>query len=439
MISRAALSIGTPGEGGLAAPSSAWAHPKAEWAADFRFHRYLVRRARRRLDDHVSVTRSSSHLIAGLDGTFRSVGVNQIARVEGVGAYIGGQVTNKANGQMIGAVNGGSLPNGWGYQTNAMTGIAVSCVGLGTERGLPYCDVRFVGTAGATARPELTFVTPGQGPAAASGDKWAASLYGYVLSGSVPGGGMQAEVIGCVGSSRTYRWLGDAIGANFARLTSIPTLAGTGIDNALPGLSFVNSITSGTAIDFTIRLFAPQVEKAPFASPPILGSNSDATRYASDVRAADMGWFTAASLASSGFSLLATLNFAHVGDGATRRIANFSDGTSNNELRVGIDSSGLTRLTSIVGGAGQVSLPISVAPGVGRYKVAANFVQGAWYLVDSAGNSASIGTGTAPASLSEFRIGQDAGGGSFLNDTVEKLQICRPLSVSEAQAWALAA
>lgn len=436
MISRAALSIGMPGEGGLAAPSSVWAHPKAEWAADFRFHRYLVRRARRRLDDHVSVTRSSSHLIAGLDGILRSVGANQIARVEGVGAYIGGQVTNIA------------FPSGDGGPT----------LGAGFTRTLSYAPapdgtnsaMRLQWSGSANTYQNYNQIAEADGTYTVS--RWykplaVGSRLAVILKRSNTAWFVQADVDFSSGVVNQSSSVGSS-GVTISNIRSGATLFSSGwavvwLTCTLAGTSGANNMVAADNARLNqsgdMLAWGMDLKASPAFSPLVPTTNTSAVRYASDVRAADMSWFNGASLATSGFSVLATVNFSHVGDGVQRRIVNLSDGTTNNELRLGVDSTGLMRLSSIVSGAGQVSLPISVAPGVGRYKVAANFVQGAWYLVDSAGNSASIGTGTAPASLSEFRIGQDAGGGSFLNDTVEKLQICRPLSVSEAQAWALAA
>jgi hypothetical protein len=153
------------------------------------------------------------------------------------------------------------------------------------------------------------------------------------------------------------------------------------------------------------------------------------------VRLADVSWL--AGLAG-GFTVLAAVNLSHVGDGVARRILNFSDGSAANELRLGLNSSGPFTLTAVAGGAVQVSLPLSASPTVGRGKVAATFMGGAWLITDGTGNQMTSTSGAMPTALNELRIGQSQTGDGHFNDIIEQLQICQPLTQTEAQAWVTA-
>lgn len=416
-----------------------WWHPKAVFALDPFNGRYARQGVRLTEDGALTVMRSSSHLLAGSDGVLRSFGPNVLARVNGVGAYIGGQVTNAevrsqefndaawAKDNSTITADAVAAPDGT-LTADKLVGSAVTAthsVYKGSNsyaNGTVYVEDVYAKAAEHSWFQLTTTSTLGT-------DKWA----NFNLTGN---GAVGNKGAGCTAFiyklANGWYWCGIIFTSPGAVGGGKSCVLTNNANSAARGPSYLGDGGSG------IYLWGAGSVASKFAVPYIPTAGAAVTCYASDVRAAGMSWFSAASLAS-GFSVLAVVNFSHVGDAVARRLINFSDGTASNELRLGIDSSGLMRLSSIVGGVGQVSLPIAVAAGVGRYKVAANFVQGAWSLLDSAGNSATLGTGTAPANLSDFRIGQDASGGSPLNDTIEKLQVCRPLSAVEAQAWMQAA
>lgn len=47
-------------------------------------------------------------------------------------------------------------------------------------------------------------------------------------------------------------------------------------------------------------------------------------------------------------------------------------------------------------------------------------------------------SGAMPTALNELRIGQSQTGDGHFNDIIEQLQICQPLTQTEAQAWVTA-
>lgn len=429
----------------LAPKRPLWTHRKAVWAADFKTNRYARLSRARSLSALVTCARASSHLLADLNGNYQTFGNDTLARLDGVGAYIGGQATNLlsytqdfsnaywtknnvtiASSAQPSPLAGANMQSATEAATNSSHGLQLN-TSLSTS-------TRYVGSvcakAGTKSKIVLGFFTN-------SGTK--NFVAEFDLSTGVVS---QSAVVGASGWTNTSASIAPLANGGYRC-----SIAGTS-PTAIVGQSFQIGLTDGQSIvgatgvpsysgSASNYVYMWQADlTTPIVCPPIaVPAGGPGVCNASDVRATDMSWLGAAGLGANGLSVLASLNFSHVGDGVARRVVNFSDGTNSNELRLGIDSSGLMRLSSIVGGVGQVSLPISVAPGVGRYKVAANFIQGAWYLVDSAGNNAGIGTGNAPAAISDMRVAQDATGGSALNDVLEQLQVCRPLTQAEAQAW----
>jgi hypothetical protein len=154
-----------------------------------------------------------------------------------------------------GAGVGGPPPTGWSLPVQL--GITPSVTGLGTEDLQSYVEVRFAGTAtaGGQLRPVLGFVNP-----VGAEVQFFASLGVRLVAGSFAG--VTANVL-----RATYRNSGGA----FINATSVAmsptavlqrwgmsrtTVANTGrvdIENEI-------TVTSGAAIDFTVRYYLPNVE-----------------------------------------------------------------------------------------------------------------------------------------------------------------------------------
>ena len=75
----------------------------------------------------------------------------------------------------------GTAPTNWFTATG--TGVVHSIVGTGTESGIPYCDVRFAGTASGTVNLSLNFETT-TAIAAVSGQTWTGSGFVRLVAGS---------------------------------------------------------------------------------------------------------------------------------------------------------------------------------------------------------------------------------------------------------------
>jgi hypothetical protein len=223
-----------------------------------------------------------------------------------------------------------------------------------------------------------------------------------------------------------WYWCGIVFAALSAATGGKSLVLTNNADAATRGPSYADDGSSG------IFLWGAGSIASKFRTPYVAAGNAVATRYASDVRLADMSWLGGLA---SGFTVLTTVNLSHVGDGVARCILNFSDGSAASELRLGLSAAGPLTLTAVAGGATQASLPLGVSPTTGRCKVATNFIGGAWYIVDGTGNQAMSATGTLPSTLTELRIGQSQSSDSYFNDIIEQIQICKPLTQMEAQAW----
>ena len=184
----------------------------------------------------------------------------------------------------------GTPPTNW--TVGAGSGIASSIVGTGTESGIPYLDVRFQGTATATANLTVVF----EGPttiAAVSGQAWTASGFVRLIAGAF-GGTQQAP-----------QWIiqeYNSGGSNLAQQVLVLSPAPTGAALATQRRPFTatlgNALTAftsflffvqygiGASCDFTLRIGLPQMELGGFATSPILppaASPAASTRAADDL------------------------------------------------------------------------------------------------------------------------------------------------------------
>ena len=85
------------------------------------------------------------------------------------------------NSSMVGAVAGspGTLPTNW---STLLSGLTQTAVGIGTESGLPYIDLRFAGVAtNTTCEVRLESITQ---IAALTGQAWNLNTYAKVISGT---------------------------------------------------------------------------------------------------------------------------------------------------------------------------------------------------------------------------------------------------------------
>lgn len=172
------------------------------------------------------------------------------------------------NSTMVGAVVGtpGTAPTFWGLP--APTGMTSEVVALGIESGIDYIDVRFSGTPSATnSRPlfEANNII-----AATQGQTWTHSSYWKLVAGSLANvTSLQIEIrelasgvaVGTIGAT-PFTPNGTLTRASVTRTLADPTLT-----HVQPTLRF--GVTSGAAVDITLRIGLPQIEVGSAATDPI--------------------------------------------------------------------------------------------------------------------------------------------------------------------------
>jgi hypothetical protein len=283
------------------------------------------------------------------------------------GLILEGAATNSlrnssASGAVVGAP--GTTPTTWGIGTS--NGVGREIAGTGTENGIPYVDIRFVGTATAIANPFVLFEAV-DAIAAANGQTWTGSVYLKAVAGSMGAATMSRQMIFYT-SGQT----------SIAGGVSIATVPGTGALNtqrfattntatdattAFIRHALVFNIPNGTVFDFTLRLGMPQVEQGGTATSPILTTGSatatraaDTSTSATATRAGDVavardlsGWFN-----QSEGTLITEFAMAKVPPPQTQYAVTMDDGGANNQTALYVDGSSQMVPFIVAGGATQV-------------------------------------------------------------------------------------
>jgi hypothetical protein len=180
------------------------------------------------------------------------------------------------NSTMVGAVAGspGTTPTNW--ENAATAGLTSSVVGIGTESGLQYIDLRFNGTASSTVI-SIWFETTTQ-IAAVTGQTWTNSIYTKVISGSALGYQLTSREQSVAGT--TLRTGSQSITPTSTLQRFTYTRTNDGIGTAFVRPSMWITLTSGAAYDFTIRIAAPQMELGAYATTFIPTTTAAVTRLA---------------------------------------------------------------------------------------------------------------------------------------------------------------
>jgi len=178
------------------------------------------------------------------------------------------------NSTMQGASTSPStLPTNW---SSGNRGLTFSVVGIGTENGLPYVDVRINGTA--TGSPVLYFES-GTQIVASSGQTWSNSFWIKTVSTTTAPNNYRIVTIENTSTGAYVAESGLTITptTTLSRFTYSNTLAGGAtVARVQPLIQFTATI--GNSYDFTIRIAAPQMELGAFATTWINTTNAAATR-----------------------------------------------------------------------------------------------------------------------------------------------------------------
>ena len=187
-----------------------------------------------------------------------------------------------SNSSMTGAVTGtpGTLPTAWGDSIGG--GMSRQVVALGTDAvtGLHYMDIRYFGTSSST----LTNLHIGSVASATVGATLATSVYLAPVAGSTTGVTFN---FGVQETDSTGAFLGFSAGCGNLAMPNTGAisrgrLVGGGTTSHATCFTISPSLWiqygSGLALDFTIRIMAPQVEGGSFASAPIPSTGTLAYR-----------------------------------------------------------------------------------------------------------------------------------------------------------------
>jgi hypothetical protein len=177
------------------------------------------------------------------------------------------------NNSMGGAVVGtpGTLPTNW--TATPTLGITPSVAAVGTENGIDYVDIAFIGTATGGGNIFVNFES-NTVMVAANGQTWTASVFARTSGGSTANlGGAFLQV-----SERNN------VGAqNGIATVALGNIGAATLSGNRPSISITNSnattayelafitvnIAAAGAVNYTLRIGWPQLEQASFASPPI--------------------------------------------------------------------------------------------------------------------------------------------------------------------------
>ena len=320
-----------------------------------------------------------------------------------------GRTNSIVNSQGTGASAGtpGTQPTGWGL-TTSITGLTRT-ISTGTINGFNYIDVAFSGTttgsiSSLTFDPQPTTA----GYTASSGQTWTGSVYAAVTSGSLPS--YSAIRVSERNSSNTGLANTDVqltgISSSLQRFNVTRTLNNSSTAKVTFDIR-IESIPTSTAVDFTLRIAAPQLEQGAFATSYI------PTTSAAVARGQDRAIVTPISsfFNESEMSILTESSVFTLGStSAFPRVVDFNNNTNDNEtVRVRYVQTGTIGVAVVNGGSSQVGLGASASINT-IYKLSAGiklndcagFLGGSQFGSDTA---ATMATGLTHLAIGSDRVG----------------------------------
>jgi len=396
----------------------------APWAVDLDFVKGIYWNAPNNPPNSFTVTRASVGYVNNSSGVWTQVAANVLRGYPytDLGTLIEKAKTNSVrNNSMQGAVAGtpGTLPTNWFYGGSVPNAISKQVVGTGTENGIDYIDIRFFGTPSGSGSFNLFFEGLTQ-IAAVAGQTWTASFFVTLQAGTLTNLG--TLVIGVnewtsggafvTGTNSALTVAAGALGLSRQSVTR--TL--TGGTTAAVDLDFGFQLTSGQAIDVTVRLGWPQLEQGTWASSPIRTTSAAATR-ADDVVSLTLppSFGTSYSVAAAGtpqapFDYNTPQNLVAVSDGTTTNRLALIRRASTGIPAFALDSS----VTNIGAAAWSQNAAGTVAVAYGPSSQTASFN----------GTTTVAGTDpTAPTGLNTVQIGANGAAIDWWNGYITRILI----------------
>jgi len=179
------------------------------------------------------------------------------------------RTNNIVNNLAIGTLAGtpGVVPSDWSV-TSTANGVAREVIGLGTENGVEYIEIRYYGTPTASSTVAVTSSLTTT-IVAAPGETWAASVYVKLAGGSLSNVTLSNRLNGRTSSgglleTSTTELTPTNGSLNTQRSLVTGTLANVSTERVTQQI--VVTFTVGLAFDVTLRIGLPQLEKAAFAT-----------------------------------------------------------------------------------------------------------------------------------------------------------------------------
>jgi hypothetical protein len=166
------------------------------------------------------------------------------------------------------------LPTNWSVNTG--TGLTQTVVGIGTENGVPYIDLRYNGTAIGTAN-QISFEASNF-IAATNNQAWAGSFWFKIISAPTPPTSYvirfrEATAAGTFVAEGSQAFTPTA---TLQRFTYVRTNTGATTERIQPMIQLGQ--VNGATYDYTIRIAAPQMELGAYATTFIPTTTAAVTR-----------------------------------------------------------------------------------------------------------------------------------------------------------------
>jgi hypothetical protein len=207
----------------------------------------------------ITFTRASDATYFDADGVLRFAPNNHIRNSEALGATNG----------VIGS--GGALPTYWAASGHNTNGISTEIIGTGTEDGFAYVDIKLSGTPTASSNAFLNPENVSQ-VVAANGQSWTHSCFVKLQGGTTTNVnafamrifGRDSGGISVAGQTSTDNFTPTSAALKQQRYSTSFTMTDATIARVSAQIQI--GYTNAQAIDLTLRIAAPQLERGPAAT-----------------------------------------------------------------------------------------------------------------------------------------------------------------------------
>lgn len=394
-----------------------------------------------RLLDLLTFSRASTATYVGADGLLKTAAAGELRYdhdpVTGapLGVLLEGARTNRIrNNSMQDAAAGtpGTAPSLWVTLASTLDGLSREIIGIGTDKGIDYIDVKFSGTSGMTGDNVLASFDQFAG---SNGQSWTESCYLAIAGGSIANiANLNLDWEERDNTTQLARHTGPNIIASLTgvmtRFEHASTAAQVATTVVRPRL--VVNFTNSSAVDFTLRIGLPQMEQGAFASSVIRTTTASATRNADSLSAL----LTLFPFNPAEGTLYTEASINRVNSQIGTGIVAISDGTNNNRIESRIIESNASQFIAVVGN----SFVVFLASGTDIPAGTVRRMAGSWRLDDYAAshNGAAIQidtTGGVPPT-NQLKLGSPGSGVTNLFGHVRRVALI-PRRLTNAQLQAL--